>query len=109
MSNVEAVENHRNIFQLYVEGGEQVPFIVTRRSWDDAYGFLVSDVDLGYSYTPEKPYGAFALGYPLPPLNGKPIDRYFGKLRVPAKINNAGSYQWCRRGEVPVPWLQFLE
>jgi hypothetical protein len=105
----ENVEHYRNIFQLYVEGGEQVPFIVSRWSWSDAYGMLVCDVDLGYEFTSEKPYGASAVGYPLPPLNGKFNDPYFGKVGVPAKIKSAGSYQWRRRVEVPASWLRYVE
>jgi hypothetical protein len=109
MSIVGNVDGYRNIFQLYVEGGEQVPFIVSRWSWSAAYAMLVCDVDLGYEFTPEKPYGTSAIGYPLPPLNGAFNSGYYGKVGVLAEIKSAGSYQWRRCFEVPASWLRYVE
>lgn len=72
-------ECNKNIFQLWKENGELLPFKVIRWTWNPAVSaYLVEQVDIG-KWPYGKAWGRFV-------HNGVP-----GKLE---KMPNAGSYQW---------------
>ena len=88
----------KNIFELYMENNEKVPFIVRRESWDDTFGYLVTAV------APNDLYG-ISHGFPLPPLDkDKSVSDYWGVTGVPSIMKNSGSYQWEKVEDIPNEW-----
>jgi len=72
-------ECNKNVFQLWKEGGEKLPFKVIRWTWNPATStFLVERIEIG-KWPYGKAWGRFI-------RNGVP--------EAPQQLNGAGSYQW---------------
>ena len=72
-------EGNKNVFQLWKEGGERLPFKVIRWTWNPATStFLVERIEIG-KWPYGKAWGRFI-------RNGVP--------EVPQQLSGAGSYQW---------------
>ncbi|MCZ4090609.1 hypothetical protein [Sinorhizobium psoraleae] len=69
---------NKNVFQLWKEGGEKLPFTVIRWTWGPASYFLVEKLEIG-----KRRYG-------------KAWGRFVrdGVAGEPQKMDNAGSHQW---------------
>ena len=75
----------RNVFQIWKDNGEKLPFFVRRFSWSKNSKFLVTKVKINWSYYKEKGK-----------LYGKAYGHYLNDNRKDksAELNCAGSYQW---------------
>lgn len=83
-----AANDERNIFQIWRDLGEKIPFAVRRRDWSERYYTVVEKIEIK-----KWPYGN-AYGYPTE--NGRKSDHYeydngWKKYRL---IPCAGCYQW---------------
>lgn len=69
---------NKNIFQIWRDRGDVLPFEVIRWSWSPSSSFLVEQIEVG-----KWPYG-------------KAWGRFIkdGRAGPPQKLDNAGSYQW---------------
>lgn len=68
-----------NVFQLWKEGGEKLPFKVSRWTWNtEKSAFLVERIEIG-KWPYGKAWGRFT-------RNGAP--------EAPQQLDGAGSYQW---------------
>ncbi len=69
----------KNIFELWRENGEKVPFKVVLDSWDETKHYaVIEEVQVG-----NWPYGnAFGQYF------------FYGKPRKKGSIKNAGTYRW---------------
>ena len=98
-----------NIFQLYLENNQLVPFVVYRSNWGPNFGLVVTKVELNkYPKNKGGPYGK-AWGYGLPPLDGQPKKDYWGLPGNPKEISCAGCWQWESVTEIPDAWRLFLD
>jgi hypothetical protein len=68
----------KNVFQLWKENGEILPFKVVRWTWNPATVFLIEQIEIG-----KWPYGK---------AHGRFIRN--GVQGPPEKLANAGSYEW---------------
>lgn len=88
----------RNIFDLYIDGGEKVPFIVARSSWNPRNGMALCVVKVNPKQTRTGVYGT-AYGYMLPnrvhPEWNDP-DGYYGAKGHVTLIPCSGCYEWRR-------------
>lgn len=77
-----------NIFEIWKELGEKVPFAVRRDNWTDEFYTIIESVEIK-----KWPYGT-AKGYPT--VNGYPSNHYdyHKKWRENREIPSAGCYQW---------------
>lgn len=81
--------NRKNIFQIWKDLGEKVPFTVRRLNWEPRYGLLIEKVVIE-----EWPEGK-AFGYPTE--EGEPSN--YSHLIYPGwrkgdSLPNAGTNQW---------------
>ena len=93
-----------NIFSLFRENNQQVPFVVHRHNWSTDYGLVVTSVTLNK----RGPYGT-AVGFGLPPLNGQAYNDYWGTPDAPKQVNCAGCGQWRLADEIPEAWKSFID
>jgi hypothetical protein len=79
---------YKNIFEIWRDNGETVPFAVRRWNWSDQYYTIVTKIEIK-----KWPYGN-AYGYPT--INGMYSDHYnYDKnWRTKKMIPCAGCYQW---------------
>lgn len=71
-------ECNSNVFQLWKDGGEKLPFKVIRWTWSHTSYFIVEEVQIG-KWPYGKAWGRFVR------------DGVHGELQ---QIDNAGSYHW---------------
>ena len=79
---------YQNIFQIWKELGEKVPFAVRRQNWSDAYYVVVEKIEIG-----KFPYGR-AYGFPVSNSRYSDHFEYDSRWRKKRIIPNCGSYQW---------------
>jgi hypothetical protein len=103
--------NRSNIFQIYLDVKGTLPFVVRRDNWGSNYGLAIVNVELKRSrHLPISgggPYGR-AWGYALPPLDGSPMNEYWGSPSKPKLISCAGCYQWTLIKAIPASWKRLI-
>lgn len=78
----------KNIFEIWKENGEKLPFSVRRDNWSTEYATVVEEIEIR-----KWPYG-IARGYPT--RNGEKSNHYYysSEWRKNRQIPCAGNYQW---------------
>ena len=109
-----------NIVQLYRSIGERLPLVVHRNTWSDDFGLVITHIRL---QGPPKNYKSpeaiarwfgsvkygLAVGYGLPPLDGRPANDYWGLPNAPKVISCAGCYQWRLAEHIPDVWQEVID
>jgi hypothetical protein len=87
----------RNIFDLFIDGGEKVPFLVRRGSWALGNGMALCVVKVNPKQTRTGVYGT-AYGYMLPNAIHPEWDKggYYGSKGHVTLIPCCGCYEWRR-------------
>ena len=79
----------KNVFQLWLEGGKVLPFVVRRWSWSDYSSFVVKRVEIS-----AKDWDNFAR---TGKLYGKAYGDFVGRVRgCDIQLDCAGCYEWVR-------------
>lgn len=81
----------QNIFELFYNNDQKVPFKAKRQNWDNRFYVVVEKVEP--KQTPTGTYGK-AYGYPCKDGIRNNHFAYDKKWREEGIIPNAGSYQW---------------
>ena len=78
----------KNIFEIWKDNGEKLPFAVRRDNWSSEYASIVEEIEIR-----KWPYG-IARGYAT--RNGKRSNHYSysAEWRKDRQIPCAGCYQW---------------
>ena len=50
-----------------------------------------------------------AWGFSLPPLDGTPLNSYYGTPGKPQEISCAGCYQWEEVDDLPIEWIGIID
>lgn len=79
-------EDYKNIFQIWKENEEKVPFAVRRWNWYENYYAVIERVEIT-----KFPYGK-AYGFAV--ANGKYSNHYDSKWNKKYPISCSGCYQW---------------
>jgi hypothetical protein len=81
-------EANKNLFQIWQENGNKVPFMARRFNWTNEYTVIVEETEII-----KMPYG-IARGYAM--KNGQRTNHfaYGTQWNRDQRIPNAGSYQW---------------
>jgi len=90
----------RNVFQLWKERAEVLPFRVRRSSWAEDSYFIVQRVEIKEDYYKKtgklygKAYGQFYHHGKLCRSGYHGAETLCKASQEPIELNNAGSYQW---------------
>lgn len=96
-----------NIFEIYIRNKKKLPIVVRRKNWNKKFAIAVIRVKTKPP-TDNGIYGK-AWGFSLPPLDGTPLNSYYGTPGKPQEISCAGCYQWEEVDDLPIEWIGIID